>query len=111
MAGHVEEQQVAERSEPDRYDSDHHGSVEARVLRKLDWNIMPLFFVLCEHEKPLLLLRHNGKIVFSFALMLEESPKSMNGIANEHTAKSQICWHSWTEATLAMPKWPECERT
>jgi len=58
MAGHVEEQKVAERSEPDGYEFDHDGSVEARVVRKLDWNIMPLFFVLCEHEKPLLLLRH-----------------------------------------------------
>jgi len=58
MAGHVEEQQVAEGSEPDGHGFDHDGSVEARVIRKLDWNIMPLFFVLCEYERPLLLLSH-----------------------------------------------------
>lgn len=59
MTDHVEEQQVTERSEPDDYGFDHDGTVEARVVRKLDWNIMPLFFVLCEHEKPLLLLGHH----------------------------------------------------
>jgi len=61
MADHVEKQQFTEKPEPDGYDFDHDGSIEARVVRKLDWNIMPLFFVLCEHEKPLLLLRHGLK--------------------------------------------------
>lgn len=59
MTDYVEEQQVTERSAPEDADFDHDGSVEARVVRKLDWNMMPLFFVLCKHERPLPLIGHD----------------------------------------------------
>lgn len=40
----VDEQKAAELQSPIEYDE----AAEARVRRKLDWNLMPLFFVLCE---------------------------------------------------------------
>ena len=40
----VDEQEDAELQSPIAYD----GAAETRVRRKLDWHLMPLFFVLCE---------------------------------------------------------------
>ena len=40
----VDEQKAAELQSPSEYDE----AAEARVRRKLDWHLMPLFFVLCE---------------------------------------------------------------
>lgn len=110
MAGHTDERQVAERSETDDSGLDHDGAVEARVVRKLDRNIMPLFFVLCKHKKPLLL---HGRVIVGLALMLNRSfiPARMNVEANGNVSKPQTCWHFWTEAILAMLKSPECRRT
>lgn len=40
----LDEQKATELQSPIEYNE----AVEARVRRKLDWNLMPLFFVLCE---------------------------------------------------------------
>ncbi len=41
---YVEEQKAAEPQSPIEYDD----AAENRVRRKLDWHLMPIFFVLCE---------------------------------------------------------------
>lgn len=42
----MEEQKFPELDSPVEYDA----AAEARVRRKLDWNLMPLFFVLCKQR-------------------------------------------------------------
>lgn len=93
MVDRVDEPKSVGALESSSYHFGHDVSAEARVRRKLDWNMIPLFFVLCEHET---LISH---------LLELATPKRNEGFF-EHMAdrKPQTCLLSWIEVTLVTLK-------
>ena len=48
MADKVDEHKAVHSVEGGSFGLDYNAAADTRVRRKLDWNMLPLFFVLCE---------------------------------------------------------------
>ena len=71
---------------------------EDRVVRKLDWNLMTLFFVLCE------LINIEASVYYHGLLSRIAYSKNHADISFSCVAKT--CWHSSTVAISEMPGLP-----